>query len=73
MPCKSINFRKNNGFLFKSYYFNNKINLDIFHVLTDGMGATIFLKEYYNYLNIKYNLKTEAKNTKSLTFSKMNI
>lgn len=64
MPCKSINFRKNNGFLFKVTYFNNKINLDIFHVLTDGMGATIFLKGIlYNYLNIKYNLKTEAKKT----------
>jgi len=58
-PCKSINFRKNKGFLFKVTYFNNKINLDMFHALTDGRGATVLFKEIiYNYLNLKYNLDT---------------
>lgn len=62
IPCKNINFRKNNDYLFKVTYFDKKINLDIFHVLTDGLGATIFLKSLlYNYLNIKYNLKTKEK------------
>lgn len=66
IPCKSINFKKNNDYLFKVTYFNNKINLDVFHVLTDGKGATILLKEIlYNYFNIKYNLNTIIKeNTK---------
>lgn len=56
---KTINLGKNNNYLFKVTYFNNKINLDICHILTDGMGATIFLKGIiYNYLNLKHNLTT---------------
>ena len=56
---KTINFGENNNYLFKVTYINNKINLDICHILTDGVGATIFLKGIiYNYLNIKYNLET---------------
>jgi len=57
LPCKTINYRKNNEYLFKITYFNKKINLEIFHALTDGIGGTILLKELlYNYLNIKYKL-----------------
>lgn len=60
IPCSSINFSKNNDFLFKVTYFNNKINLDVFHVLTDGVGATVFFKEIiYNYLQLKYTLKVD--------------
>ena len=58
IPCKRNNFIKNNQYIFKVTYFENKINLDIFHVLTDGLGAVIFLKEIlYNYLDLKYKLK----------------
>ena len=58
IPCKHINFKKNNDYLFKVTYFKNKINLDIFHVLTDGTGALVFLKSIlYHYLSIKYNIK----------------
>lgn len=60
--CKNINLKKNNEYLFKVTYFKNKINLDVFHVLTDGSGAIVFLKGIlYNYLNLKYNLKTDYK------------
>lgn len=60
-PCKNINFRKNNEYLFKVTYYNKKINLDIYHVLTDGVGATEFLKEIiYNYLNQKHNIEPHA-------------
>lgn len=63
-PCKSINLRKNNEYLFKVTYFNNKINLDIFHVLTDGVGATSFMKTIlYNYLNLKHKIKTKNQKT----------
>lgn len=56
---KAINLVKNNNYLFKVTYLNNKINLDICHILTDGKGAIIFLKGIiYNYLNLKYNLTT---------------
>lgn len=58
IPCEHINFKKNNDYLFKITYYKNKINLDVFHVLTDGTGAIILLKILiYNYLNLKYNLK----------------
>lgn len=57
IPCKRIDFEKNNDYLFKVTYFKNKINLDIFHVLTDGTGAIKFLKSIiYNYLSLKHNI-----------------
>ena len=52
IPCKKINFKENNDYLFKVTYFKNKINIDILHVLTDGAGGIIFLKAIiYNYLD----------------------
>ena len=57
IPCKRIDFEKNNDYLFKVTYYKNKINLDIFHVLTDGTGAIKFLKSIiYNYLSLKHNI-----------------
>ena len=57
IPCANIDFRKNNNYLFKVTYFKNKINLDIFHVLTDGTGAIIFFKALvYHYLSLRYDL-----------------
>lgn len=62
IPCANINFRKNNNYLFKVTYFKNKINLDIFHVLTDGTGAIIFFKALiYHYLELVYVLVPSKK------------
>ena len=64
MPCQSINFVMNNDYLFKVTYFDKKINVDMCHMLTDGMGGTIFIKSIiYNYLNIvkDMDLKVEDK------------
>lgn len=62
IPCESIHFKENNDYLFKVTYFYNKINLDIFHVLTDGLGASKFFKELlYNYLDLKYHLKINSR------------
>lgn len=59
---EKIILNNNNDFLFKVTYFKNKINLNIYHILTDGVGAITFLKTIiYNYLNLKYNLKTSDK------------
>lgn len=69
IPCQHINFKKNNDYLFKITYYKKKINLDIFHVLTDGTGATQFLKSViYNYLNIKHNLKSNQNINTNLTY-----
>ena len=64
MPCESIDFMMNNDYLFKVTYFDKKINVDMCHMLTDGMGGTIFIKSIiYNYLNIvkDMNIKIEDK------------
>lgn len=62
MPCEYINPKKNNDYLFKVTHYKNKINLDVFHALTDGLGATIFLKEIlYNYLDLKYKINADKK------------
>lgn len=52
-PCKYINPKTNNNYLFKVTYFENKINIDIFHSLTDGNSGNIFFKEIiYTYLEL---------------------
>ena len=54
-PCMAIDLEKNNDYLFKVTYFENKINIDVFHALTDGKGGFTFLKEIlYNYLDIAH-------------------
>lgn len=53
-PCKYIDRNMNNGYLFKVTYFDKKINLDVFHSLTDGNTAIKFLQEIiYAYIDIK--------------------
>ena len=52
-PCKYVNPKTNNDYLFKVTYFKNKINIDIFHSLADGNSASIFFREIiYNYLEL---------------------
>ena len=54
-PCQYINPKTNNNYLFKVTYFKNKINIDIFHSLTDGNNGTTFFKEIiYQYLELMY-------------------
>ena len=67
-PCKYIDPNTNNDYLFKVTYWENKINLDIFHSLTDGNSGIIFLKEIvYTYIELKHKdsfnskLRTERK------------
>ena len=69
IPCQHINFKENNDYLFKITYYKKKINLDVFHVLTDGAGATKFLKSIiYNYLNIKHKIDKEIDIDKKTTY-----
>ncbi len=52
-PCKYINPHTNNNYLFKVTYYENKINIDIFHSLTDGNSGNMFFRQIiYNYLEI---------------------
>lgn len=54
-PCKYIDPKTNENYLFKVTYFKNKINIDIYHALTDGNNGNDFFKEIvYNYIEIAY-------------------
>lgn len=54
-PCRFIVQNKNRSYLFRVTYYNKRINLEVFHVLTDGMGAINFLKELtYQYLRLAH-------------------
>ena len=54
-PCSYIEPYENNGYLFRVSYYRNRINLEVFHVLADGMGAVNFLRELtYCYLRLAH-------------------
>lgn len=42
-PCHRVKFNENKGYLFRVYYFDNKISVDFFHALTDGRGSSFFV------------------------------
>ena len=57
-----IKFYRSNNYLFRVTYCDNMINLDVYHMLTDGLGASILFKSIIsNYLNLKYNLENKVK------------
>lgn len=41
-PCHRVKFNENKRYLFRVYYYENKISVDFYHALTDGRGASIF-------------------------------
>ncbi len=52
-PCQYIEENRNRNYLFRVTYYGTRINLEAFHVLTDGTGAMYFLKELtYQYLRL---------------------
>lgn len=54
-PCRQIRPNRNRNYLFRVTYYKNRINLEVFHVLTDGMGGVNFLRELtYQYLRLAH-------------------
>lgn len=54
-PCRFIHANKNNSYLFRVTYYKYRINLEVFHVLTDGMGGLNFLRELtYQYIRLQH-------------------
>lgn len=52
-PCTAIKTDETNGFLFRVSYYKRRINLEMFHALTDGTGAIAFLKSLiFQYLSL---------------------
>ena len=54
-PCRYIRANTNRSYLFRVTYYECRINLEVFHVLADGMGGINFLKELtYQYLRLAH-------------------
>jgi NRPS condensation-like uncharacterized protein len=54
--CARIYNEHHRNLLFRVFYYKNRINLEIYHALSDGTGALWFLKTLlYYYLTNKYN------------------
>lgn len=54
-PCASLYSADKLKYLFRVNYYKNRINFEVFHVLTDGTGATEFMKELVmNYLYLSH-------------------
>lgn len=53
-PCAYMNPQAGDRYLFRVTYYKKRINLEVFHAITDGLGAINFLKELtYCYLDLK--------------------
>lgn len=56
-PCSEIYNRDKKTLLFEITYFENRINLEAFHSLTDGTGAVNFLKTIVTkYLSLSHSI-----------------
>lgn len=52
-PCQYIDRHANTQYLFRVSYCGRRINLEVFHAVTDGLGAVNFLKALvYRYLDL---------------------
>lgn len=41
-PCQRFKWKENNGYLFRVYYYENRISVEFYHSITDGFGASRF-------------------------------
>lgn len=54
-PCSNLYVRDKKSLLFEVTYYKNRINFEVYHALTDGTGATCFLRELVkNYLVLSH-------------------
>lgn len=55
LPCSMLYRPNRKNLLFEITYYKNRINLEVFHSLTDGTGALGFLKTLlYYYITVKH-------------------
>ncbi|WP_343210543.1 hypothetical protein [Anaerolentibacter hominis] len=54
-PCRFMDPYGNGQYLFRVSFYDRRINLEVFHALTDGAGAMNFLKELaYQYIRLAH-------------------
>lgn len=69
-PCSSLYVRDKKTLLFEVTYYEKRINFEVFHALTDGTGATEFLRELvknYLYLILEEDLEPVELSNQYLT------
>lgn len=60
-PCSPLYIHNKKSLLFEVSYYKNRINLEVYHAISDGTGAMHFLRAMvFNYLKLKYPKKLEA-------------
>ena len=53
--CAPIYYKDKKSLLYRVFYYNRRINLEIFHALSDGTGALWFFQALiHNYILLKY-------------------
>lgn len=66
-PCSPVYVKGQKNLLFEISYFKKRINLEVFHAITDGTGAMNFLKDIVaSYLNEKYGTEILIPDTASV-------
>ena len=59
-PMLRINFKENKHYMFRTRVYQNRIAVEIFHSLTDGMGGLTFLLTLTaEYLKLKHKIKID--------------
>lgn len=59
-PCSQLYNGNSRGLLFRVTYFQKRINLEIYHALTDGTGAMVFFKTLVShYLAARYGFEKD--------------
>ncbi|MDF2672812.1 MAG: hypothetical protein K0R09_1077 [Clostridiales bacterium] len=67
--CAPIYIRDKRNLLFRVFYYNNRISVEIFHTLSDGTGALWFMQTLvHHYLVLKYK-ETFEDNTPKLNYN----
>lgn len=60
-PMGHFDYRRNGGYLFRVGYDGPRIDLDIFHALTDGTGAMTFLMSLVaEYVHVRYGVESTS-------------
>ncbi len=68
--CSPLFYEGRRRHLYRVVYYKNRINLEMFHVLTDGTGAFEFLKCIVTeYLRLRYDLKAATASVNRTTIS----
>ncbi len=72
--CLPLYIPGKKNLLYRVNYYNNRINLEMFHVLADGTGAFMFFKNVITrYLVIKHGIEADIKPTDDFSIEEKNV